>query len=104
MPETVNDVIFDPSKTPARNVPTSGVEVHTPPSRKPSLWFLVGGVLVLAVAAFFIWRYMSQYESTDDAQVDGHVNPISTRVSGYVLRVDVNDNQFVEKGAPLVQI
>jgi membrane fusion protein (multidrug efflux system) len=59
---------------------------------------------VLAVAAFFGYRYLSTYESTDDAQIDGHLNALSTRVAGYVTEVDVNDNQYVEKGQKLVQI
>ena len=47
---------------------------------------------------------MNGYEDTDDAQVDGHVNNVSARVSGYVFKVNVDDNQYVEKGAVLVEI
>ena len=61
-------------------------------------------LLALLVGGFFVWRYLGTYESTDDAQVDGHLNAISTRVAGYVTEVNVNDNQYVEKGAVLVQI
>jgi membrane fusion protein (multidrug efflux system) len=67
-------------------------------------WILLGVVIVLAVVGFFVWRYMSSYEATDDAQVDGHINNISARISGYVLKVNVDDNQYVEQGAILVQI
>lgn len=67
-------------------------------------WIVLGAVIVLAVTAFFVWRYLNSYEGTDDAQVDGHINNVSARVSGYVLQVNVDDNQFVEKGAVLVQI
>jgi len=52
----------------------------------------------------FLWRYLTSYESTDDAQIDGHLNPISARVSGHVTKILVNDNQFVEAGTPLIQI
>src|SRR5260370_33217935 len=65
---------------------------------------VLGIVAVLAIAGFFVWRYMNRYEDTDDAQVDGHINNVSARVSGYVLKVNVDDNQYVEKGAVLVQI
>ena len=65
---------------------------------------VLGAVIVLAVAGFFVWRYMNRYEATDDAQVDGHINNVSARISGYVLKVNVDDNQYVEKGAILVQI
>ena len=51
-----------------------------------------------------LWRYLSSYESTDDAQVDVHLYPVSARVSGYVIKVNVGDNQYVQKGDVLVQI
>jgi membrane fusion protein, multidrug efflux system len=65
---------------------------------------VLGIVIVLAIAGFFVWRYMNSYEDTDDAQVDGHINNVSARVSGYVLKVNVDDNQYVQKGAVLVEI
>jgi len=65
---------------------------------------LILGGIVLLVAVVFLWRYFASYESTDDAQVDGHLNPISARVSGHVVKLLINDNQFVEAGTPLVQI
>ena len=67
-------------------------------------WGLILVGLVLVVAVFFLWRYLGSYESTDDAQIDGHVNAISARVSGHVLKLNVEDNQYVEKGTVLVEI
>jgi membrane fusion protein (multidrug efflux system) len=64
----------------------------------------IGAALVLLIAGFFLWRYLSSYESTDDAQVDVHLSPVSSRISGYVIKVNVGDNQYVEKGAVLVEI
>src|SRR5213079_3636493 len=61
-------------------------------------------LIVLLVTGFFLWRYFSSYESTDDAQIDGHLNPVSARVSGHVEKLLVSDNQFVQAGQPLVQI
>ncbi|MGH9504870.1 MAG: HlyD family secretion protein [Terriglobales bacterium] len=74
-------------------------------SRNPRfrLALIVGGI-VLLVAGFFLWRYLGSYESTDDAQIDGHLNAISTRVSGHVIKLLVNDNQYVEAGTPLIEI
>ncbi|MGA8310219.1 MAG: HlyD family secretion protein [Terriglobales bacterium] len=74
-------------------------------SRNPRfrLALIVGGI-VLLVAGFFLWRYLGSYESTDDAQIDGHLNAISARVSGHVSKLLVNDNQLVEAGTPLVEI
>ena len=73
--------------------------------RNPRLrMFLILGAVLLAVVGFFLWRYFSSYESTDDAQIDGHVNSISARVSGHVLKLNVQDNQFVKAGTVLIEI
>jgi membrane fusion protein (multidrug efflux system) len=61
-------------------------------------------VLVVLVGGVFLWRYLSSYESTDDAQADVHLYPVSARISGYVVKVNVDDNQWVEKGTVLVEI
>src|SRR5580692_1160020 len=66
--------------------------------------FLIVGIIVLLVAGFFLWRYFDSYEDTDDAEIDGHLNSISTRVSGHVLKLLVQDNQYVAEGTPLVEI
>jgi membrane fusion protein (multidrug efflux system) len=65
---------------------------------------LVIAVIVLLVVGLFIYRYVTSYESTDDAQVDGHVNSISARISGHVVKLNVQDNQFVPAGSVLVEI
>jgi membrane fusion protein (multidrug efflux system) len=67
-------------------------------------WGLILAGLVILIGIFFLWRYLASYESTDDAQVDGHVNSVSARVSGHVLKLNVQDNQYVEKGTVLVEI
>jgi membrane fusion protein (multidrug efflux system) len=67
-------------------------------------WGLIVAGLVLLIAVFFLWRYLGSYESTDDAQIDGHVNSVSARVSGHVITLNVQDNQYVEKGTVLVEI
>jgi membrane fusion protein (multidrug efflux system) len=66
--------------------------------------FLIVGIIVLLVAGFFLWRYFDSYEDTDDAQIDGHLNSISARVSGHVLKLLVDDNQYVPMGTPLIEI
>ncbi|MGA8488886.1 MAG: HlyD family secretion protein [Terriglobales bacterium] len=66
--------------------------------------FLIVGIVVLLVAGFFLWRYFASYEDTDDAQIDGHLNSISARVSGHVLKLLVQDNQYVPMGTPLIEI
>jgi membrane fusion protein (multidrug efflux system) len=63
-------------------------------------------VLTLAAVAagVFVYRHYARLQSTDDAQVDGYVYPITARVSGYVARVTVDDNQYVQAGTVLVQL
>ena len=72
-------------------------------AQRKRLLFLVAGLIVL-VGGFFFWRYLNSYESTDDAQVDVHLYPVSARISGYVVRVNVDDNQYVGKGTLLVEV
>jgi membrane fusion protein, multidrug efflux system len=79
---------------------------YTPAARRKrrrNLVILVAAVVVL-VSGALLWRSLSSYESTDDAQADVHLYPVSARISGYVVGVNVNDNQWVEKGAVLVEI
>src|SRR6266567_4584708 len=76
-------------------------------SRTQSSGFRIGvvvAIIVLLIAGFFAYRYFSSYESTDDAQVDGHVNSISARVSGHVTKLNVADNQYVQAGTVLVEV
>src|SRR5213592_1155651 len=67
-------------------------------------WALIFALLILIVGGFFLWRYFSSYESTDDAQIDGHINSVSARVSGHVFKLNVQDNQYVAAGTVLVEI
>ena len=66
--------------------------------------YLIGAILLLLVAGYFGWRYFASHESTDDAQVDGHLMPLSARISGYVIKVNVDDNQYVQAGTVLAEI
>jgi membrane fusion protein, multidrug efflux system len=66
--------------------------------------FLIGAIIVLLIGGIFAFRYFASYESTDDAEVDGHLMPLSARISGYVLKVNVDDNQAVKAGTVLAEI
>jgi membrane fusion protein (multidrug efflux system) len=94
-------------KTPVEDSPLASTEfkprMYLSPRIKRRIVFLAA-VLVLLVGAAFLWRYLSSYESTDDAQADVHLYPVSARISGYVVKVNVDDNQWVEKGSVLVEI
>jgi len=71
--------------------------------RRRNLIILVAAVVVV-VGGLLLWRYLSSYESTDDAQADVHLYPVSARISGYVIRVNITDNQWVNQGDVLVEI
>jgi membrane fusion protein (multidrug efflux system) len=60
--------------------------------------------LAIVLAAVVAWRYFAVRESTDDAEVDGHVSPVAARVRGTVVALLVEDNQLVDKGTLLVRI
>ena len=65
---------------------------------------LIAIVLVLAVSGFFLWRYLNTYESTDDAEVDGHIDAVSARISGHILDVEAEDEKYVKAGDVLARI
>lgn len=71
------------------------------PKAKPAL--LVFGVLLLIGGAIWYW-HERQWESTDDAQVDGYIYSISARVSGHVVKVAVNDGDHVLAGQLIAEI
>ncbi|MGB6598584.1 MAG: biotin/lipoyl-binding protein, partial [Candidatus Acidiferrum sp.] len=106
-------------ENPARSVPEAEKEtpidssplkdtVYSPPSyrnpKKRKTFLIVAIVVVVLVAGVLLWRYLSSYESTDDAQADVHLYPVSARISGYVVKVNVGDNQWVKQGDVLVEI
>src|SRR5229473_4991810 len=74
-------------------------------SLKPRRILLVAPLL-LAIGALapFAWNYLQSYESTDDAQIDGHIDPLSSRIDGTVVAVHAEDDDRVAKGELLVEI
>jgi membrane fusion protein (multidrug efflux system) len=65
---------------------------------------LLGGAIIIIVAAIAAYWYFGGRVSTDDAEVDGHLNPVSAKISGNISEVLVNDNQAVKAGQVLVKI
>ena len=84
--------------------PATPPPVAYPRRRSYNRWIIVAVVAVVMVGGIFLWRYLSGFESTDDAQVDVHLYPVSARISGYVQAVHVEDNEYVQEGATLVEI
>ncbi len=65
---------------------------------------IVLGTVLLLVLGVFFYLYLSSYENTDDAFIDGHTDPISPRISGFVTGVYVENTYRVKKGQLLAQI
>src|SRR5262245_36280005 len=84
-----------------------GVGPGGPPAKRSTplrRWLIIAvALLLLAGGGIFYWR-STAWESTDNAQIDGFVFPVSSRVAGQVDRVMVDDNQFVEAGTVLVRL
>ncbi len=66
-------------------------------------WLGLGALVIVAAVLLVMWHYSGR-ESTDDAQIDGHITQVSARVAGTVTAVHVEENQTVEAGAVLVEI
>ncbi len=66
--------------------------------------FLIIAAVVVVIGGIFLWRYFTSYEDTDDAQIDGHIVSVSARVSGHVIKLNVQDNQYVQAGTVLVEL
>lgn len=61
-------------------------------------------VVAVGIAGYYVWKHFNTFESTDDAQIDGHVNAISTRIGGNVVEVLATDEKYVKAGDVLVRI
>jgi membrane fusion protein (multidrug efflux system) len=92
-------------------------QTTTPPAREPVAPPVKGtmrkriiiGVIAIAVVIALVWAvrmfiYSRGHETTDNAQVDGHIVPVLARVGGYVTAVLVQDNDSVRKGQTLVRL
>ena len=98
-PEVVGSGELKPSRT--------GVGPGGPPGRRKKRGLrilLVVLALALVGTSVPLYRYYVSWESTDDAQIEGYIYPVSSRITGYVTRVTVDDNQYVEAGTVLAQL
>ncbi|WP_309641179.1 HlyD family secretion protein [Flavobacterium sp.] len=69
-------------------------------------FILIFTVLILVGGTYGVYKYIHSrsHETTDDAQIEKNMNPIIPRVTGYVTKVFVKDNDFVKQGDTLFTI
>ena len=84
-----------PDPKPSRSAPAGRRRAFT-------IFFLV--LVLVATGIFVYWLYARQFESTDDAFVEMHLDPMSPRVDGTIVKVYVENNQLVHAGDPLVDL
>jgi len=92
--------------TALRDTESTTLRRSIPRKRRRLTGPILGSIFLLALLAggYFEWRHLGTYESTDDAQVDGHINAVSARISGHVLEVRAEDEMLVHAGDVLVRI
>jgi membrane fusion protein, multidrug efflux system len=75
-----------------------------PPPSSNRRFIVIGVILLLALGAVFSYWRSTFTEDTDDAQVDGNLYQVSSRITGHVIKVYVDDNQTVQAGQLLAEI
>ena len=92
----------DYTPVPAPSEPDEDIEIARPQSRRRAIIAVV--VVVLAAVAVAIWWHGTFTENTDDAQVNGHLIQVSSRINGQVLKVEVTENQMVKAGDVIAEL
>jgi membrane fusion protein (multidrug efflux system) len=88
--------------TPAPGAQPDSKPAEAPKKSRRGIIFLVLAILIVA-AGIFYWR--STYsEDTDDAQINGHLIQISSRINGTAIKINVDENQFVTKGTVIAEL
>ena len=83
---------------------TEGATPQVGARRRPSRR-IGGGILIVLIAVATVWYFYGRgSEDTDDAQVDGHLVPVASRIDGTIQAVHVDDNQTVSAGQLLVEL
>ena len=92
----------DPTRLPEANDAVEETEIEAPHSRRRGI--LIVAIVVAALIALGLWWRSTYSEDTDDAQVDGHLIQVSSRINGHVLKVYVEENQVVKAGQPIAEL
>jgi membrane fusion protein (multidrug efflux system) len=96
---------FEPGQVESEADEDHASEVETNGTKRRKILMIGAAVLLVGViVGVAYWLYARQYESTDDAFIEGDITQISPKVSAYVKKVEVKSNQFVHKGDLLVEL
>jgi membrane fusion protein, multidrug efflux system len=99
-----DEKLENPKSAPAQPAVEKRIEPVSPKGRGRAFTVFFIFLLVAAGVGLYYWLNTRQFETTDDAQVEVHLNPISARVEGTITRVYVDNNQIVRAGDPLVDL
>ncbi|HWA95521.1 MAG TPA: HlyD family secretion protein [Terracidiphilus sp.] len=91
----------DATRKPTQSEPDEATEAPKPQSRKG---IIIAVVALLIIAGVGFWWHSTYSEETDDAQINGHLIQISSRIAGQISKVYVQENQFVKAGDPIADI
>src|SRR3989441_3577872 len=91
-------------RDPGAKTPPPRVTEAVKPGGRRRTAFVIMGVVLVALAALGVrrWIFSLSHQSTDDAQVDGHIVPILPKVGGFVTEIRVDENQRVRVGDTLI--
>jgi len=104
IPATTTETAPSRSAGLAEPATPSGAAPPVTRGRRKAFLIFFSILLLAGAAGFLFWMHARQFESTDDAQVDAHLIPVTSRVDGAITRVYVDDNQTVKVGDPLVDL
>ena len=90
------------TQTAVRPETDESTEPVQPQSRRRGIIIVV--LVVVVLVALGLWWRSTFSEDTDDAQINGHLIQVSSRIAGQVLHVDVDENQVVKAGDPICEL
>jgi len=99
--------VADQNPEPAASSANGGDETERSdkaPQKSRRRFIIIGVVMVLIVGALLFWWHSTFYEDTDDAQINGHLIQISSRIAGQVIKVYVEENSEVKAGDPICDL
>jgi membrane fusion protein (multidrug efflux system) len=96
--------VADSTPTPSQTTAQTDTEIESAQPKSSRRLVIVLVVVVLVAVAVALWWHSTFSEDTDDAQVNGHLIQVSSRINGQILKVDVEENQVVKAGDVIAEL